>query len=136
MNIKYTIDKDAGTLTLTADEETRKDIRELIESESHCGWRWMEVEALDWLISNSELQWVSALDAGDMTDAPMLGIVAGEDEETRENKGPFGAVYVGGDEKGPIYAPILERWGFMQYETRSFLEDLMSEGKAVFVNRN
>jgi hypothetical protein len=134
MNIKYTIDKEA--LTLTADEEAREDIRELIESESHCGWRWMEVETLDWLTSNSELQWVSAVDTGDMTDAPMLGIVGGENEETRENKGPFGAVYVGGDEKGPIYAPILERWGFMDYAVRSFLEDLISEGKAVFVNRN
>ena len=136
MNIKYTIEKDAGTLTLTADEETRKEIRELIESESHCGWRWMEVEALDRLTSNSELQWLSALDTGDVTDAPILGIVAGEDEETRENRGPFGAVHVGGGEKGPIYAPILERWGFMDYCVRSFLEDLMNDGKAVFVNRN
>ena len=136
MNIKYTIDKDAGTLILTADEETRKEIRELVEDEREKGWQWLEVEALDWLTSNSELQWVTALDTGDMTDAPMLGIVASEDEETRENRGPFGAVYVGRDKKGPIYAPILERWGFMDYAVRSFLEDLMNAGEAVFVNRN
>ena len=60
----------------------------------------------------------------------------GEEEETREKKGPFGTVHVGGDAGGAWYAPILERWGFMQYETRSFLEVLMNEGKAVFVNRN
>ena len=136
MSIKYQINKDAGTLALTADDAARKEIRELIESELHCGWRWMEVEALDCLTSSSELQWIDPVDTGDLTDAPMLGITGGEEEETREKKGPFGAVCVGGDGKGPIFSPILERWGFMQYETRSFLEDLMNEGKAVFTNRN
>ena len=133
MSIKYQINKDAGTLALTADDAARKEIRELIESELHCGWRWMEVEALDCLTSNSELQWVNPADTGDLTDAPMLGVIG---EETREKTGPFGAVCVGGDGKGPIFSPILERWGFMQYETRSFLEDLMETGKAVFVNHN
>ena len=136
MNIKYQIDKDAGTLTLTADDEARAEIRELAEEEIGRGWRWMEVEALDCLTCNAELQWIDPADTGDITDAPMLGVTGGEEEETREKKGPFGAVCVGGDGKGPIFSPILERWGFMRYETRSFLEDLMETGKAVFVNHN
>ena len=136
MSIKYQINKDAGTLTLTADDEARAEIRELVEEEMRRGWQWLEAEALDYLTSNSDLQWINPEDTGDLTDAPMLGITGGEEAETREKKGPFGAVHVGGDEKGPIFSPILERWGFMDYAVRSFLEDLMETGKAVFVNHN
>ena len=131
MNIKYQIDKDAGTLTLAADDAARAEILELVEEEMDRGWQWLEVEALEILIANSELQWLEPSDTGGLTDAPILGVIG---EETREKTGPFGVICVGGDEKGPIFSPILERWGFMQYETRSFLEDLMETGEAVFVN--
>ena len=133
MSIKYQINKDAGTLTLAADDAARAEIRELVEEEMDRGWQWLEVEALEILIANSELQWLEPSDTGGLTDAPILGVIG---EETREKTGPFGAVHVGGDEKGPIFSPILERWGYMDYAVRSFLEDLAETGKAVFVNRN
>lgn len=120
--MKFDISADRKTLTITADLQERADM----DQEEPTEW-----EALETLVANSELQWVNPADTGDLTDAPMLGILG---EEQRDNSGPFGAVLAGNDGKGAIYCPILERWAFMAYETRSFVSDLSEHGRAVFTS--
>lgn len=120
--LTYEISKDRARLVLFADADTRQLIAEENPDES---------ELLEQLIANSELCWVDAVDTGDLTNAPLLGILGGEISEAT---GPHGAVLVGADRHGEIYRPILERWGYANYQIRSFADDLLEHGKAVFHN--
>ena len=130
IQLTYEIDAEAGTLTLRAGDEDRAAIADLIDDkgasfESEC-------EALDYLMSNSELQWIDPLDTGDLTEAPLIGILG---EEQRERSGPYGFIECGQDAGGKLYQPILERWGFEPYQIRTFLADLVARGSAVFHNQ-
>ena len=69
----------------------------------------LEAEALEPLICNSELDWVAPEDIGALTSAPILGI-----------RNPAGEVDAA--------------WGFMDYAVRSFVDDLINTGKAIFVS--
>ena len=133
----YTISEDRSQLTLHVDENERAALRWMREVESDdWGAVYREGELLDTLIANSELQWVDPFNTGDLTDAPLLGILGSDEERTRVKQGPHGAVCVGHDEGGPWYVPILERWGYMPYALRSFMDDLADDGRAEFVDRN
>jgi hypothetical protein len=68
-----------------------------------------EADALEELIANSELDWISPDEMGDLTSAPMLGL---RDEEGR----------------------VTARWAFMDYQIRSFVSDLIETGKAIFIS--
>jgi hypothetical protein len=129
IQLTYKTDAEAGTLTLLADDKERAAIADLIDEEGAS--YESEVEALEHLTSNSELQWISPLDTGDLTDAPLLCVLG---EEQRERSGPYGFIECGQDADGKLYQPILERWGFEPYAIRSFLQDLVDGGKAVFRN--
>ena len=65
-----------------------------------------EWEFFEPLIANSELEWVSAEQTGDMTDAPMLGVL---------------------DEEGNV----VERWAFMDYQVVDILDQLAETGHVV-----
>lgn len=83
------------------------------------------------LTCNSELEWINPADTGDLTDAPMLGILGSavrDDETPRGYNGP--KIYVGPG----LVQPILERWAFMDYQVRSVLEDLRDNGECVFIS--
>ncbi len=67
-----------------------------------------ECEALESLIANSELDWIQPEECGDLTDAPILGF-RDKDGKTTD-----------------------ARWGYMDYQIRSFIEDLIETGQAVF----
>ena len=104
----HTISESRDSLTIYADPEERDELRELKSDEPETwGCDIDEIEFLEPLTSNSELDWIDPADTGDLTDAPMLGIT---------------------DEEGTV----LERWAFMPYETRTFLDDLIENGHAVF----
>ncbi len=106
--MKYTYDlNENGCLILTADAEEREIIRKVVEESGTT--IAVEAEALEHLLSNSELDWITSEETGDLTDAPMLGL---RDEE----------------------GEVLARWAFMDYQLRSFLQDLIDNGKAVFVS--
>lgn len=108
--MKYTYDLNTnGCLILTADIQDREMIKHLREDFPKHGNTWLECEALDRLIANSELDWIQPEEIAALTSAPILGI-RGEDGE-------------------PIAA-----WAFMDYAVRSFLDDLIDEGKAVFIS--
>jgi hypothetical protein len=108
--MKYEISKDRKTLTIIADHGDIQDIREMPEINSDNAL----ADALEKMLGNSGLQWIDPASTGDLTSAPMLGIVE----------------Y---DEKSGI-ANVIERWAFMEYQTRSALQDLYDYGKVVFIS--
>lgn len=126
MHYSYT-DK---TLTIYIDKDKQAELREMQNDDPE----YFQTDNAMWdvfepLICNSELDWLNPDDTGDLTDAPMLGIL---DYETTVNEkiGPFGAVDLGFGE----FAPITHRWAYMAYESKSPLQDLLETGKAVFVS--
>jgi hypothetical protein len=128
IQITHQFNDDRSKLILIADADAKEQLIELVADK---GQDDAEIEALDHLTSNSELQWIDPADTGALTDAPILGILG--DESHREH-GPFGNVPCGKDADGALYQPILERWGFEPYQVRSFITDLIVDGKAVFIN--
>lgn len=89
------------------------------------------------LIANSELDWVQPEETGDLTSAPLLGIISGQEvrEEDWENypEPVYGWRYCGGDEKGAIYNPIVNRWGWEPYQVEALLDHLLKHGEATLV---
>lgn len=131
IQLSYTVSPDRSTLTIHADLANRLDLQDLRNESDDWGSCTMEFEVCEHLTSNSELQWINTTDMEDLTDAPTLGIIG---EEQREQSGPYGAILSGHDEKGPIYCPIEERWSFQPYQVRSFIDDLLEKGHAIFTN--
>ena len=106
--MKYTYDLNTnGCLILTADSQDRKAIRQIMRE--HGTTNQAEAEALESLLTNSELDWIAPEEIGALTSAPILGL--------RDANGEPEAA-----------------WGFMDYQVRSFLQDLAKNGKAVFIS--
>jgi hypothetical protein len=106
--MRYEINRAKKTLALIADDDDRAFLREMKEGDpDQFGTIQSEIEALDSLIANSELDWIDPAECGDLTDAPILGI-------------------------RDVDGVPLERWGFMNYQVRTFLGDLIDDGRAVF----
>ena len=132
--MQHAIENNGHNLVITIDDEERAELRELHDDDpDHFGTDDAMVDFLEPLVCNSELQWINPADTGDLTDAPILGILG---DETTENKGPYGAVHVGFWDGHARYNTIEQRWGYMDYQLRSPLQDLLDTGKAVFVASN
>ena len=128
----YTLNKARTRLTIHADADERAGFAEMkADDPDDWGSYQTEIAIMEPLLCNSELQWINPTDTGDLTDAPMIGITG---DMTRERTGPHGAIDGGSDEEGAFYYPILERWAYMSYETRSFCDDLIETGEAVFIS--
>lgn len=108
--VTYTYDLNTGgVLIIRATSEDVEWLKELrAENEARPGLD-LEAEALESLLANSELEWVRPEEIGALTDAPILGI--------RTQRGKVKAA-----------------WGYMSYAVRSFVDDLIDEGKAVFTS--
>jgi hypothetical protein len=112
--MKHEFSENRRNLIITASEEERQELREWRDDETReWGTPSAEAEALESLTCNSELDWCDPSETGDLTDAPMLAI---REEDPDGN---------------PV---IVERWAFMNYQLRTFLDDLTDTGKAVFVS--
>lgn len=132
--MNYTFNHDRTRLTIHADADERVGFAEMkADNPEDWGSYQTEIAILEPLICNSELNWINPTDTGDLTDAPMIGITGGDDDATRERKGTYGAIHGGSDVGGEFYYPILERWAYMDYQVRSFCDDLLETGEAVFV---
>jgi hypothetical protein len=146
--MKYTILED-GRLKLSVDEKEQSHLRYLREDEnallveftmdSKWGSRDVEEEVLESLICNSDLEWIpDGVCMGDLTSAPMLGITDTEVPTTAVNIRPnFGFVLAGGwpDSKGVYqtwHRPVIQRWAWMDYAVRSFLDELADCGECVW----
>jgi hypothetical protein len=103
-------ERNGRNLVITVDSEDQKILRK-IRDEAPDEFRSDNTlyECFEELICNSELQWVDPADTGDLTSAPMLGVL----DESEE---------------------IVERWAFMDYQVRSPLEDLADSGRVVFIS--
>jgi len=118
-----------GNLLITADSNERQSLREQVAHvPDSCH---IESDALESLIANSELDWIPEGTTGDLTSAPMLGILG---EPTPGGNGPLGAVLVGRweDPTGTVqvyFCPVVARWAYMRYEVRSFVDDLIETGE-------
>jgi hypothetical protein len=116
-------------LTLYITDEEKAELRRMEnEDPQHFGSDEAMWDFFEPMMNNSSLSWVNASDTGDLTDAPMLGIIDYENT-CKEKKGPYGAIDLGMGE----YAPIVKRWAFVEYESTSVLNMLLTIGKCMFV---
>lgn len=134
----YMINKDRSRLTIYVSKTERKVLRSYPEEgrDSIHADSTM-IAFLESLVCNSELSWIQPHETGDLTDAPMLGILG---EEGLRDHTVFlpnhGLRDSGHDGHNALAQPILERWAFMSYAVRSLLQDLRDKGEAVLVNGN
>ena len=106
--MKYTYDLNThGCLIITATVAERATVKEIMHE--HGVTYSAETLALERLIANSELDWIGPEEIGALTDAPILGLRDKDGEPTNA-------------------------WAYMDYQVRSFLEDLVEHGKAVFLS--
>jgi hypothetical protein len=127
--MNYSIMPD-GRLKLTVTKEEQEALRErrADAQENKTGEWWgssaIESEVLEPLIANSELQWILEGSTADLTSAPMLGILE-EAPSLMDSEPPrsFGEV------DGML---ITHRWAWMDYQVRSFLDDLADKGECVW----
>lgn len=120
MNMKYRISTDRKTLTIICDPD------ELAEPQDLHSDKAMH-DFLEPLTCNSELEWVRPEDAGDLTGAPMLGILAEERPYFHEDATVSHRI------TGPnLIREIQERWAFMDYQVSSVLERLKQNGYVNF----
>jgi hypothetical protein len=136
MHLTHTISPDRRTLTIHADAAARVELMEMREEHPAFSSDDAMAEAFEHLLCNSELRWILPEVCGDLTNAPILGIV-GEAEPRNTSRDGDGAVWVGHgpDKEGfarPWVEPVLERWGFSPYQLHSPLSDLLEKGFAVF----
>lgn len=131
-----TYDRDKNMI-IEAPEAFREELRQLKKDSTDFDSDGALHGLLEGLVCNSELQWIDPVDCpGDLTDAPILGILG---EETREQDLPaerFGKVWCAHDERGNWFQPIMARWAFMSYETISLQEQLLQEGRATLVSQH
>jgi hypothetical protein len=128
INLTHRISPDRRTLTILADDAARAELRAIRDDDPDAfGSDATLIDAFDRLIGNSELEWIDPDACGDLTDAPILGILG---EMTKEP----GGVLVGrwGNPPANRYQPVVERWAFAPYCLRSPLDDLLDKGEAVF----
>lgn len=136
--MKHTISPDRRKLTIKLTRHEQALLRRLSkecerkklfdEDDSNFGNDAMMADFLEPLICNSELTWINPADTGDLTDAPILGIL-GEERPFNQEDSTIPHIVTGSN----MIQPILCRWAFMSYQVRAVLEDLRDKGEAVFV---
>lgn len=95
-------------------------------------------ELLEPLLTNDEFTWLPEGCTGDLTSAPMFGILGDEmpgPDDTEAALG-LGLVHVGcWPHEGQVrqmYRPVLKRWGFMAYQITSPQRELAEAGECVW----
>lgn len=129
--MKYTFNATRTQLIVSADEIDRATLREMGE-EIHTEKALHEF--FDPLICNNEIDWITPENTGDLTSAPMVGILS-EPEFKRHNLKTVQDhrnIIASCDTYGLMVCHVTERWAFMDYQVRSVLEDLRDKGEAIF----
>lgn len=123
-----------GNLKLTISSEDQMELdgmkRDLgIEFESdQTMWDWFEK-----FIANSEYIWIDPHESGDLTDAPILGILGTTHPLDADTVYPYPTVNAGFWDGKHQVTPIAVRWAWMHYEVESLLEHLRRNGKAILL---
>lgn len=129
--MKYTFNDTRTQLIVSADEIDRANLREMGQ-EIHQDKTMCEF--FDPIVCNSELNWIDAANTGDLTSAPMVGILS-EPEFKRHNLKTVQDhrnIIASCDTYGLMVCHVTERWAFMDYQARSVLEDLRDKGEVIF----
>jgi hypothetical protein len=95
-----------GNLTLVADYEDKANIKDIMKE--HGESLLAEYEALEYFLCNSEYSWIDPCEIGALTAAPIIG--------TRDQEGN-----------------VIDAWGYMDYQIRSFIQDFLEKGEATFI---
>lgn len=131
--MQFTYDLNTNGCLIIRASETEREALKALASESGEFTADAEYQALESLTCNSELEWIRPEEIGALTSAPILGIRG----NTRELPADVDArlVHFAGHWDGKDwYEPVEAAWGFMDYQVRSFITDLIETGKAVFVS--
>jgi hypothetical protein len=95
-------------------------------------------ELLEPLVMSDEFTWLPEGCTGDLSCAPMLGILGDEtpgpddaDDARSMNLVPVGCWYHEGRLR-QMYQPVLKRWGFMAYQITSPQRELAETGECVW----
>lgn len=132
--MNYTISDDRKQLTITATPDERAILHRDEDIQSDAAMRdWLEP-----LTRNSELEWINPDETGDLTSAPMLGILGEDETASHLHKHYYAPEFYGWRHSGfngeeATGQRILERWAYSPYQVRSVLEDLRDNGVAIFI---
>jgi len=108
LSFKLTPYPEKGYAILSCDPNTQAELIVIRgDEDSEWGSIRSQNEILEWFLCNSEWDWIDPSETGDLTDAPMLGIRDDDNEGT-----------------------VIERYAFMPYAIRSFLDDLADSGES------
>lgn len=122
------IEVSAQELRITADAIELQNLGDLADAE---GDKFDSISTMcdvfEFMVTDRGFEWVCPDDTGDLTDAPMLGILG---DEGPDSVSPFGRIDTG----TTLYTPILWRWGFMDYALVSPQRRLLDDGHVVFVS--
>lgn len=128
--MKHSISQDNTKLTLTLHPGEAEEWRETREESSDRAGSDMEmINFLEPLTCNSDLDWIPDGTTGDLTSAPMLGITG--PEEKGEATPKHGYIPVGYAEGTSWRVPVLSRWIWANYETKSLIDELLEKGEAI-----
>jgi hypothetical protein len=95
-------------------------------------------ELLEPLVTGDEFTWLPEGCTGDLTSAPILGILGDEMPGPDDAEAALGTglVHVGcwyhEGRLRQMYRPVLKRWEFMPYQVRSPQADLADDGECVW----
>jgi hypothetical protein len=134
--MKYKIEGDKLIITVTVREQ--RAIRKLWNADPD-NFHSDEVmyNLLEPLVTNNEFHWIEPYVTGDLTSAPMLGLLGDTEPGPSEKEAEgSGLQHVGAwDHEGKhrqMYQPVLYRWAFMSYEVEAVQQALVEKRRAVF----
>lgn len=125
--MQFKIDPTKSKLTFFLTNQEKTEIRRLPDEEEQLDEIEIQLRAL---LANSELSEISPEYTGDLTDAPMFGILG---EVTTDEKGPFGSIPVGYTDGSAQYAPIVSKWAYMSYQILNPWKELLLKGEVTLM---
>lgn len=132
--MKYQISEDYSEIAISVDEKERLVLQEILDQNPLDFVTDENMSSfLEPLFANSELEWIDPSWSGDLTSAPMIGILGKEESHELSDWLGLGLLFEGQWDDKKWFRPILFRWAYMNYEIRSPLHDLLEKGSVKFV---
>ena len=129
--ITASFNQDRSNLILTVDLETQEYLREEEQNNDDFHSDNFMFDFMEGFIGNNEYVWIAPETCGDLTSAPMLGILS-EEEPLPEGAGQNGSGWV---ISGPnLGHQVTERWAWMMYQIQSLQGELAQKGKVILVS--
>lgn len=124
---------DNGNLKLTPDTEELENLRrDSAEHEDFQSDVYM-YSLLEYLICNSDYQWIQATEIGALTDAPILGIRDNARKATASDNTDY--LFLAGVWDGATWVEdVTHAYAFMDYQIISVQERMLQDGYAIFIN--